>query len=195
MCKWNEERRGKPFAIRDDKSKPEHDGGGTEREHDKRVEDFFEFGWFGEGKGGRKAEEEGDDYRCGGIREGVENCFYWRDIEYRTTAIDEEFFVVVSGESVLDFVTLSTVSFEAEERADWEGGEREKEEGSKQKAEGGDEEFLFEGGGFGGCIARAELLRIACCVFCVEEGEDECAKKLNYGKEGGEGKVEEFDGL
>lgn len=195
MCKWNEERRCKPFAICDDKSKPKHNGGGTKRKHDERIENFFEFGRFGEGKGGRETEEEGYDHGRGCIGERIENRFYGRDIEYRTATIDEEFFVVIGSKPVLDFVTLSTVGFEAKEGAGWKGGKREKEEGEKQKAEDGDKEFLFEGGRFNSCVTRVKLLRIAHCVFCVKEGEDEGTEELDDGEEGGEGQVEEFYSL
>jgi hypothetical protein len=44
-----------------------------------------------------------------------------RDVEQRAASVDEEFFVVVGGEAVLDFVALSAVGFEAGEGADGEG--------------------------------------------------------------------------
>ena len=125
VCKWNEERRGKPLAIRDDKSKPKHDCGGAKWKHDKRVKDFFEVGWFGEGECGGETEKEGNDDGCRGVGKRVESRFDGRDIKDRATTIDEEFGVVVGGKSVLDFATLTTVRFEAEEGTDRERGEGE----------------------------------------------------------------------
>lgn len=118
-----------------------------------------------------------------------------RNIKHRAATIDEKFFVVVGGESVLDFSALTAVGFEAGQGTDGERGEREEEKSGKQKAEGCDENFLFEGLRFEGRARAREVLRIAYCVFRVEDGEGEGAGKLNDGEEGGEGQIELLDGL
>ena len=53
---------------------------------------------------------------------------------------------------------------------------------------------MLEGGGFDGRGARIELLCIAYCAG-VKEGEDKGANELDDREQGGEGQVEEFDGL
>ena len=54
------------------------------------------------------------------------------NIKYGAATVDEKFFVIVGGESVLDFAALTTVRFEAGEGTEWEGGERECKVNSEQ---------------------------------------------------------------
>ena len=62
----------------------------------------------------------------------------------KTTPIDKKFSVIVGCEAILNFATLTTVRFEAEEGTDWERGKRHNEKGRKQKAEAGGEDFFAD---------------------------------------------------
>ena len=72
--------------------------------------------------GEAKQEREGD---CrGGICERIDRRFDGRDVKDRAAPVDEEFGVVVGGETLLNLAALTPVRFEAEEGAEREGGER-----------------------------------------------------------------------
>jgi len=65
-----------------------------------------------------------------------------RDIKHRTAPIDEKFGIVICGETILNFATLTTIRFEAEEGTDRKRGKRENKEGGKQKDKSSNKYFF-----------------------------------------------------
>ena len=117
----NKKRRSDESPKREDETESHHHSRSAERQHEKGVEKFFETCRFGKSVSSRitkrKRKDDGDTSKAQRVKRGLHR----RDIEQRTASVDEEFFVVVSGETVLDLVTLSTIGFEAGEGADGEG--------------------------------------------------------------------------